>query len=495
MHCSLKLKAIEIWCGKIQSVGGRARVPAVSEGMFDPDRPVGTESRKIYAVKIGSGFFDRYLSGKAILDIGYRIQRWFRRSRSYCATGDRDSYMSEILYRFSPDDSRLRTAIGIRESDVIRIPMASGTALYGPYLDLPAGEYEAVIRFDPHTPCRGRAVMDVCAAVGTERLAWRWITADEILASAMTARLGFSCVGPTAAVEVRLLVHEQFSAGIASVEVGGKLAKFKTAEAAYAEPASKMPSVTISDLPEPSVENTVRKGRNLYEGYQRGIGLGFSNLGARIAGDPDFRQARALAGGRTIVGEANLANIFLLMKFFLPRLPFGHIVEFGSYKGGSAIFMASLADKFLPGVHVIGLDTFVGMPATDRAVDVHQPGGFADVDLTELCEYVDAIGLVNLTFVQGYFEQTAIAALEQQGSVALCHIDCDIRSAVEYAYDTTRPHMVPGGYWVFDDPFIADCAGAAEAVEDLLIRRDGLNSEQLYPHYVFREPFERRSQG
>jgi SAM-dependent methyltransferase len=40
--------------------------------MLDPDRPVGTESRKTYARKIAGGFFDRYLSGKAILDIGYK---------------------------------------------------------------------------------------------------------------------------------------------------------------------------------------------------------------------------------------------------------------------------------------------------------------------------------------------------------------------------------------------------------------------------------------
>ena len=53
--------------------------------------------------------------------------------------------------------------------------------------------------------------------------------------------------------------------------------------------------------------------------------------------------------------------------------------------------------------------------------------------------------------------------------------------------------MAPGGYWVFDDPLTPDCIGAAEAVEDVLIKRDGLNSEQLYPHYVFREPFEKAS--
>jgi hypothetical protein len=48
--------------------------------------------------------------------------------------------------------------------------------------------------------------------------------------------------------------------------------------------------------------------------------------------------------------------------------------------------------------------------------------------------------------------------------------------------------MVSGGYWVFDDPMVSDCLGAAEAMEDLLIRRDGLNSEQVFSHYVFRQP-------
>jgi Macrocin-O-methyltransferase (TylF) len=387
--------------------------------------------------------------------------------------------MSNLCYRFLADNLHVKTAIGIRASNTIRIPKTSGTALYGPYVDLPPGRFEAVIRFDPDTPCQGRAMMDVCAGIGTERLTEDWITADQIVAGGMSARLEFSCSQPLRAVEVRLWVDGNFTAAIVSVEIGGELG----------EPTSELQNLSISDLPAPNVEDSIRKGRNLYEGYQRGVGLAFANLGARIAADPDFFRARALAANRTIVGDVNLWNIFLLVKFFLPRLPLGHIVEFGSYKGGSAIFMAALAEKFLPDVQVIGFDTFSGMPATDRAVDAHRAGGFPDVDLTELRQYVDWAGLRNLTFVQGYFEETAAAVLRQQASVALCHIDCDIRSAVECAYNTTKPYMAPGGYWVFDDPLIADCLGAAEAVEDLLIKRDGLNSEQLYPHYVFREPF------
>jgi len=39
---------------------------------LDPARPVGTESRKSYRDKIANGFFDKYLSGETILEIGYK---------------------------------------------------------------------------------------------------------------------------------------------------------------------------------------------------------------------------------------------------------------------------------------------------------------------------------------------------------------------------------------------------------------------------------------
>jgi hypothetical protein len=48
--------------------------------------------------------------------------------------------------------------------------------------------------------------------------------------------------------------------------------------------------------------------------------------------------------------------------------------------------------------------------------------------------------------------------------------------------------MVSGGYWILDEPVVSDCIGTAEAMEDLLIPRDGLNSEQVFPHCVFRQP-------
>lgn len=171
---------------------------------------------------------------------------------------------------------------------------------------------------------------------------------------------------------------------------------------------------------------------------------------------------------------------------FLAKLPFGHIVEFGSYLGGSALFMAAAAKTFLPGVKVFAFDTYKGMPKPDHTVDMHGEGNFGDTDLGKLREYASSSGLDNIEFIQGLFSDTWPVSASKIQSIALNHIDCDIRSSVAYAYECTKDSMAEGGYVVFDDALAASCIGATEAVEELVIRRDGLHSEQVYPHMLFR---------
>jgi len=230
----------------------------------------------------------------------------------------------------------------------------------------------------------------------------------------------------------------------------------------------------------------LRRGRNVYEGTQRGWGLQYGPLKELVSADPLYRDALAVASGRTIVADENRMNLFLLLRFFLDRLPFGHIVEFGSYKGGNAIFMAYVCQQLHPGVKVFALDTFQGMPPTDKTVDAHNAGDFSDVMFDELQTYVASLRLDNLVLVRGLFQHTSDEVMRQAGRVRLAHIDCDIASAVEYSYEVVRPHMVPGGYIVLDDATVSSCLGATEVVENVLIRRDGLNSEQIWPHFVFR---------
>jgi predicted O-methyltransferase YrrM len=229
-----------------------------------------------------------------------------------------------------------------------------------------------------------------------------------------------------------------------------------------------------------------RKGRSVLDGYTRGWGLEFGDLKSKIIEDPLYLRCLKLAIGRTIQDEVRRMNIFLILKYYLTGLPAGNIIEFGCYRGGSCIFMAAVCAALGIQATVYGLDTFAGMPTTDKTIDAHNTGDFQETNLSELREYTRSAGLRNVEFVPGPFEQTAPSLLSRIAPITVAHIDCDIRSSVAYSYETVMPYMAPGGYIIFDDAQTSSCLGATEAVEDLLIRRDGLSSEQVYPHYVFR---------
>jgi predicted O-methyltransferase YrrM len=235
----------------------------------------------------------------------------------------------------------------------------------------------------------------------------------------------------------------------------------------------------------------LRKGRSVRDGYHRGWGLDYGGLREAILDDPLYKEAYALAEGRTIQAEACRMNLFLLVKYFLPRMlaggAGGTLIEFGSFRGGSAIFLAALCRALGLNARVFGLDTVGGMPPTDKEVDAHNAGDFSGVDLDQLRRYVAGCGLEKyLEFVPGVFEETAPGLLAGAAPVLLAHIDCDVYPSVAFAWDVVRPAMAPGGYVVFDDAHTSSCLGATEVVEDLVIRRDGLNCEQIWPHFVFR---------
>ena len=229
-------------------------------------------------------------------------------------------------------------------------------------------------------------------------------------------------------------------------------------------------------------------GRSTRDGYLRGCGLQFGNIAQLCGADPLFVSAYKVAQSRSTAQVDRLINLFMLIKFFLPRLPFGHIAEFGSYRGGSAIFMALVADALCPGTKVFAFDSFAGMPETDGQRDVHHAGDFADASLEEVRQFAADAGAKNLELVKGMFADTIPTRVPAIGPLRLAHIDCDLFEAVAASYDGCKPQMVGGGYFVFDDPLESSCLGAFEAVENLVIRRDGLHAEQAYPHLVYRMP-------
>ena len=117
--------------------------------------------------------------------------------------------------------------------------------------------------------------------------------------------------------------------------------------------------------PVPGMERAIEEGRCLYDGYQRGADLMFGTLADKVWRDPVFRRARAAANNATVsslLEEACILNLFMMIKFFLRELDSQNIIEFGVYKGGSAIFMAMLLREYYPSARLYALDTFTGIP-------------------------------------------------------------------------------------------------------------------------------------
>lgn len=236
---------------------------------------------------------------------------------------------------------------------------------------------------------------------------------------------------------------------------------------------------------DPEANPNIIDGRNLRAGYVRGHGLESLEIVPAIQRDPDYKAALEASHGRSIVLDHSLMNLFLIIKYSDLS---GNIVEFGSYNGGSALFMACLAKRLRPGCKVFALDTFTGMPESDPKLDFHRSGDFADTTLDELIRLRDAAGLDNLIFVKGLFQDTVRQIDPSDRRFFLSHIDCDIYTSVLFSTDWAKQHAVPGSYIVFDDPLYSTCLGAMKVVEQELIQKEGVLAEQAYPHLVYRFP-------
>jgi len=248
------------------------------------------------------------------------------------------------------------------------------------------------------------------------------------------------------------------------------------------------PTTPLAALPALDMARVIDRGCCPYDGYQRGTGLAHGTLAEGVWNDPLFRKALALARlgpVRTMCTEERLMNLFLLIKFFLRDLPSQTVVEYGTFRGGSALFMAALLKELYPRAKVFALDTFEGMPDGREGLDLPPPDDFADTSLDVIRFTAEQHGLDNVEFVKGLIQDTVPGVHEKAGAFALAHIDVVLHSAVQFAQDTAWDAMTPGGYIVYDDATEPTCPGATRAVEEM-ISRHAISLEQVYPHMVLR---------
>lgn len=244
------------------------------------------------------------------------------------------------------------------------------------------------------------------------------------------------------------------------------------------------PAITFPVLAE-RVPDKIARGRNPAQGYARGWGIEFGGLEVQIAAHPLYRQAIAASRQRSLVHGHRLMNLFLIIACFFDDLEHHDIVEFGSYRGGSALFMAHLLKELYPSARLFAHDTFEGMPRTDNGVDLHVLGDFEDVDFEGLKAARASGNLKGLELVKGLVQDTFPASIPPEVRFGLAHLDMDIYEPTAFAQARVWNLMTPGGYLVYDDATVSSCIGATQAVEELILEHR-IHSEQVYPHFVFR---------
>lgn len=227
----------------------------------------------------------------------------------------------------------------------------------------------------------------------------------------------------------------------------------------------------------------IRKGRAPDDGYRRGWGLQYGDIQSLIEQDDLFQKCISLPTIQPFLDHSKKCNLFLLLSQYVPLLEDKNVVEFGSFKGGTAIFMSLILREICPEAKVFALDTFEGMPTTDKDVDAHNAGDFSEANLDELRKEISRLNLTNLIPMKGFFQDTFPSISHVK--FGLAHLDADIYSSIKYAQDAVWPSMTRGGYIVYDDATISSCIGATEAVEELIMERK-VHSEQIWPHFVFR---------
>ncbi len=179
--------------------------------------------------------------------------------------------------------------------------------------------------------------------------------------------------------------------------------RFTPASPPAAGPPSAAEPLQIAFMPVPMADE-IKGGRSLHDGYQRGCGLAHSNMPAAIEADPLYRAAVEASGGWSIMVGMKRMDLFLILTRFLGKLDNQNVIEFGSYRGGNALFMAWILRELHPQAKVYACDTYAGMPATDLTRDAHYAGDFADTSQADLEARRDRVGLTNLIVVPGRFE-------------------------------------------------------------------------------------------
>ncbi len=146
----------------------------------------------------------------------------------------------------------------------------------------------------------------------------------------------------------------------------------------------------------------------------------------------------------------------------------GCILECGSFKCGTTVFMGLLLREWGDARRVYALDTFAGMPAStapDRETDLE--GLFTDTSFEGVTHYVQEHGLgQQTTLVKGLVQDTLPEVLSREPHVSFALVDTDQYQGTLSSLKLIVPKLQENGIILVDDYLVEGVKTAVAEVQE-----------------------------
>jgi|APSaa5957512535_1039671.scaffolds.fasta_scaffold41884_2 predicted O-methyltransferase YrrM len=130
----------------------------------------------------------------------------------------------------------------------------------------------------------------------------------------------------------------------------------------------------------------------------------------------------------------------------------GNIIEFGTYKGQTTVFIAKALEKIHSQKKIFSCDTFQGIPYEDKfSTNKTAKGSFSDTSYESVQKTFDNFKVSNkIQIVKGKFEDVVENNLKNQ-KFSYVFVDCDVYDASVFSLNFGFPRLTKNGIISFDD--------------------------------------------
>jgi len=126
----------------------------------------------------------------------------------------------------------------------------------------------------------------------------------------------------------------------------------------------------------------------------------------------------------------------------------GDVIELGVFRGGSLIKMAKKLYYIHSGKDIYGLDTFEGLPYTDKGTK-HKKGLMKNTNFNKVHNLILDQGLFNILLKKGTFKDSFSTL--QYNKFCFVHMDCDLYKSHVESLEFILPRLTKNGIIFFDD--------------------------------------------